>query len=111
MKEEPDHASLGSSETMVARLEIEELGDPARERQMIEAVVALEGVVEAKIEKGALHISYDPLATTEKKLEQAVRGTGSTVKAAATETAHPELPHAATAQKAPVENARDDDHS
>ena len=96
---------------MVARLEIEELGDPARERQMIEAVVALEGVVEAKIANGALHISYDPLATTEKKLEQAVCGTGNTVKAAATETAHPELPHAATAQKAPVENARDDEHS
>ena len=111
MKQEPDHARLGSSETMVARLEIEELGDPAREREMIDAVVALEGVVEAKIAKGALHISYDPLATTEKKLEQAVRGTGNTVKAAATETAHPELPHAATAQKAPVENARDDDHS
>ena len=111
MKQEADRADLGSSETMVARLEIEELGDPAREREMIEAVVALEGVVEAKIEKGALHVSYDPLATTEKKLEQAVRGTGNTVKAAATETAHPELPHAATAQKAPVENAHDDEHS
>ena len=66
---------------------------------MIEAVVALDGVVEAKIEKGALHVSYNPLATTEKKLEEVVRDTGSTVKAAATETAHPELPHATTSTR------------
>src|SRR5436309_15736031 len=61
MKQEPDHAALGSSEIIVARLEIEELGDPAREREIIKAVAALDGVVEAKIENGALHVSYDPL--------------------------------------------------
>jgi len=51
-------------------------------------------VIEAKIENDALHASYDPLATSEKKIEQAIRSTGSTVKAAATdtETAHPDLP-------------------
>ena len=79
---------------MATRIEIGELGDPAREREMTDAVVALHGVIEARIQKGALHVSYDPLVTTEKKIEQAVRSTGNTVKAAATdtETAHPDLP-------------------
>ena len=55
---------------------------------------ALDGVIETKMEKGALHVSYDPLATTEKKIEQAIRSTGSAIEAAATdtETAHPDLP-------------------
>ena len=54
----------------------------------------LGGVIETKMEKGALHVSYDPLATTEKKIEQAIRSTGTTIKAAATDTegAHPDLP-------------------
>jgi hypothetical protein len=54
----------------------------------------LDGVIETKIEKGALHVSYDPLATTEKKIEQAIRSTGTTIKTAATDTegAHPDLP-------------------
>ena len=78
---------------MAARIEINELGDPVRQKELTDAVEALEGVIETKIEKGAVHVSYDPLATTEKKIEQAIRSTGSTVKAAATdtETAHPDL--------------------
>jgi len=66
----------------------------------------LDGVIETKIEKGALHVSYDPLATTEKKIEQAVRSTGTSIKAAATDTegAHPDLPPLIV-QQAPVQNA------
>ena len=75
MKEEPDHADSSLSETMVARLEIKELGDPARQKEIIDAVLALDGVMEATIEKGALHVSFDPLAIPQKKIEQAVRGT------------------------------------
>jgi hypothetical protein len=58
-------------------------------------------VIEAKIENDALHVSYDPLAMSEKKIEQAIRSTGSTVKAAATntETAHPDLPPAANVEQ------------
>jgi hypothetical protein len=58
-------------------------------------------VIETRIQKGALHISYDPLTTTDKKIEQAVRSTGNTVKAAATdtETAHPDLPTSANVSK------------
>jgi copper chaperone CopZ len=94
MKNEPDPADSSLSETMVARIEIKELGDPAQQKKITDAVEALDGVIETKIEKGALHVSYDPLATTEEKIEQAIRSTGTTIKAAATDTegAHPDLP-------------------
>ena len=113
MKEEPDQAHLSLSETMVARIEIKELGDPASESQITDAILALDGVIDARIQKGALHVSYDPLATTEKKIEQAVRSTGNTVKAAATdtETVRPDLPIAANMEQAPVERAHHDEHS
>ena len=79
---------------MAARIEIKDLKDPTRQKQITDAILALDGVIEAKIENDALHVSYDPLATSEKKIEQAIRSTGSAVKAAATdtETAHPDLP-------------------
>ena len=112
MKDEPDDTQSSLSETMVARIEIEELGDPARERKIIDAMEDLNGVIEAKIENGALHISYDPLATTEKKIEQAVRSTGNTVKTAATdpEAAHPDLPTSAKIKEAPAKSTHDGEH-
>jgi len=93
MNEESTHAESTLTETMVARIEIQELGDPANQKQITDAVQALDGVIEFKIEKGALHVSYDALGTTEKKIEEAIRSTGNTVKAAATdtETPHPDL--------------------
>jgi hypothetical protein len=102
MKNKREHADSSLRETMVARLEIKELGDPARQKQITDAVEALEGFIEIKIEKSALHVSYDPLATTEKKIEEAVRSTGVTVKAAAidTESAHPDLPTQANVEQA-----------
>ena len=94
MKNKPDPADSSLSETMAARIEIKELGDPTRQKEITDAVEALDGVIETKIETGALHVSYDPLATTEKKIEQAIRSTGTTIKTAATDTegAHPDLP-------------------
>ena len=85
---------------MAARIEIKELGDPAREKEITDAVEALDGVIELKIAKGALHVSYDPLATNEKKIEEAIRSTGNTVKVAATdrETPHPDLPNPASVE-------------
>jgi hypothetical protein len=35
---------------MAARIEIKELGDPTRQKQITDAIVALDGVIEAKIE-------------------------------------------------------------
>jgi len=79
---------------MAARIEINELKDPAQQKKMIDAVQALDGVIETKMEKGVLYVSYDPLATTEKKIEQAIRSTGTIIKAVTTDTesAHPDLP-------------------
>jgi len=93
MKQESDRADSGLSETMAARIEINELGDVGRHKEITDAVQALDGVIEVKIAKSALHISYDPLSTTEKKIEHAIRSTGATVKAAAadTETPRPDL--------------------
>ena len=94
MKNKPEPADSSLSETLAARVELKELGDPAHQKKITDAVVALDGVIETKIEKGALHVSYDPLATAEKKIEQAVRSTGTTISATATDTegAHPDLP-------------------
>jgi len=93
MKNKPDPADSSLTETMAARIEIKELGDPAHQKKITDALEALDGVIEAKIENDALHVSYDPLATSEKKIEQAIRSTGTTIKAADTDTecAHPDL--------------------
>jgi len=98
---------------MTARIEINELGDPARQKEITDAITAIDGVIEVKIENDALHVSYDPLATTEKKIEQAVRSTGNTVKAAATDTKtpHPDLPTSANLEQGPAEKAHNDEHS
>ena len=79
---------------MAARIEIKELGDPAHQKEITDAIEALDGVLETKIEKGALHVSYDPLTTTEQKIEQAIRSTGTIIKAVTTDTesALPDLP-------------------
>jgi copper chaperone CopZ len=109
MKKERDHADSILTETMAARIEINELGHPARQKQISDAVEALDGVIETKIEKGALHVSYDPLVTTEKRIEQAVRSTGTTINAAATnrESAHPDLPTPANVEQVPAKKAHD----
>ena len=69
MKNKPDPADSSLSATMAARIEIKDLGDPAHQKKITDAVAALNGVIETKIEKDVLNVSYDPLATTEKKIE------------------------------------------
>src|SRR5207248_7404104 len=105
MKNKPDPTDSSLNETMAARFEIKELGDAVHQKKITDAVEALHGVIETKIEKGALHVSYDPLATTEKKIEQAVRSTGTSIKAAATDTvgAHPGLPSSENVEEAVAE--------
>ena len=109
MNKEPDRTESSLSETMASRIEIEELGNPARQRKITDAVGALDGVIEVKIENGALHVSYDPLATGEKIIEQAIRSTGTTVKATATDTegAHPHLPTRTKTGQAPTKTPHD----
>ena len=76
---------------MSAKIDIDGLDNPNRGKAITDAVSLLDGVIETRIEKGALHVSYDPLVTTEKKIEEAIRSTGSTVKNAATDTTVPHL--------------------
>jgi copper chaperone CopZ len=113
MKNKSDSADSSLSETMAARIEIKELGDPAHQKKITDAVAGLDGVIETKIEKGALHVSYDPLATTEKRIEQAIRSIGTTIEAAATDTegAHPDLPPAPNMVQARVKSAQDSKHT
>jgi hypothetical protein len=112
MKNKPESPDSSLSETMAARIEIKELGDPAHQKKITDAVEALDGVIDTKIAKGALHVSYDPLATTEKKIEEAIRSTGTTIKNAATDTegAHPDLP-TSNVQQAPAQNAEQSEHA
>ena len=94
MKRQPDQADSSLSENMAARIEIKELGDPTRHKQITDAVERLGGIIETKIENDALHVSFDPLATTVKKIEQAIRSAGTTIKAADAdrEMPHPDVP-------------------
>ena len=57
MENKPEPADSSLSETMAARIEIKKLGDPGYQKKMTDAVKALDGVIEAKIENGALHVS------------------------------------------------------
>jgi copper chaperone CopZ len=100
-----DERDSSPSETMAARIEIKELGNPAHQKEITDAVEALNGVIETKIKKGAVHVSYDPQSTVERRIEQAIRSTGSAIKTAATatESAHPDLPMPANAEQPPVE--------
>ena len=90
MSNPPDPEDSALREAMVARLEIEQLGDAGSEKQITDALAALNGVSEVKIEKDAVFVTYDPLLTTEKKIEAAIRSGGNIVKAATTDT---EAPH------------------
>ena len=98
---------------MAARIEIEERGDPARQKKITDAVDALDGLIESKIEKGALHVSYNPLVTSEKKIEEAVRSTGTAIRAATTntESAHPDLPTPTNIEQAPAKKPHDGEDS
>jgi copper chaperone CopZ len=89
MNEEKGQESSALDEIMVARIEIEGIGVAANEKEMTDSVRALPGVREVKIENGAMYVTYDPFDTTEKKIEEAVRASGNTVKAATTDTESP----------------------
>ena len=89
MNEEKAQEHSALDEVMIARIEIEGIGRAANEKEMTDSVTALPGVREVKIENGAMYVTYDPLDATEKKIEEAVRASGNTVKAATTDTESP----------------------
>lgn len=94
MNDKPQHADTDLTETMAAKFEIEPVSDPSGEKRITDVVSALEGVIDVRIENGALHVTYDPLTTSERKIAHAVSAAGGKAKAADSEpeAPHPELP-------------------
>src|SRR4030095_15462913 len=48
-----------------------------------------DGVQEVNIENGAIHVTYNPLRTTEKKIEESIRASGNSVTSAETDSETP----------------------
>jgi copper chaperone CopZ len=94
MHDKPHRSDTNLTETMAAKIEIEPMNDPAGENRIAEGVAALDGVTDFKIKNGVVHVSYDPLTTSEKKIEHAVSAAGGKIKATESETEipHPDLP-------------------
>jgi copper chaperone CopZ len=89
VSEETDKGRAALEATMVARIESEGLGSPTHEKTITDALNAIEGVQEVIIENGAVHVTYDALQTTEKKIEEAIRASGSRVTSAETDSETP----------------------
>ncbi len=75
--------------SMVARIESEGVGSPTHEKAITNALNTIGGVQEMSIENGAIHVTYDPLQTTEKKIEDSIRASGNSVTSAETESETP----------------------
>ena len=75
--------------TMVARIESEGVGSPTHEKTITDALNTIDGVQEVNIENGAIHVTYDPLQTTEKRIEDSIRASGNSVTSAETESEAP----------------------
>jgi copper chaperone CopZ len=82
-----DRAALGA--TMIARIESEGVGSSSHEKAITDALNAIDGVQEVNIENGAIHVTYDPLRTTEKKIEESIRASGNRVTSAETDSETP----------------------
>src|SRR5436305_15155596 len=61
---------------MVARIESEGVGSSTHEKAIMDALNAIDGVQDVIIENGAIHVTYDPLRTTERKIEESIRASG-----------------------------------
>jgi copper chaperone CopZ len=75
--------------TMVARIESEGVGSPTHEKAITGALNTIDGVEEVSIENGTIHVTYDPLQTTEKRIEDSIRASGNSVTSAETESEMP----------------------
>ncbi len=75
--------------TMVARIESDGVGSPTHEKAITDALDSIDGIEEVSIEHGAIHVTYDPLQTTEKKIEESICASGNSVTSAATDSETP----------------------
>ena len=89
MSEETDKNWAALVATMVARIESEGVGSPTREKTITDALNTIGGVQEMSIENGAIYVTYDPLQTTEKKIEDSIHASGNSVTSAETESETP----------------------
>jgi copper chaperone CopZ len=89
VSEEPDKDQAALGATMVARIESEGLGSPTHEKAITDTLNAIDGVQEVRIENGAIHVTYDPLQTTEKKIAESIRASGNRVTSATTDSETP----------------------
>jgi copper chaperone CopZ len=90
VSEEKDQGQAALGATMVARIESKDIGSPIHEKAITDALNTIDGVHDVKIATGAIHVTYDPLKTSDKKIEDSIRASGNSVTSAATET---ETPH------------------
>jgi copper chaperone CopZ len=89
VSEETDKDWAALVATMMARIESEGVGSPTSKKAITDALNAIDGVQEVSIENGAIHVTYDPLETTEKKIEESIRASGNSVTSAATDSETP----------------------
>jgi len=90
VSEETDQGQAELTTNMVARIESDGVGSPVRERAITDALSAIDGVSEVRIATGAIHVTYDPLKTSEKNIEESIRASGNDVAGAKTDS---EIPH------------------
>ena len=91
MSEETDKNWAALVATMVARIESEGVGSPTHEKAITDALNTIDGVQEVSIENGAIRVTYDDPATTEKRIEDSIGASGNSVTSAETETETPRL--------------------
>ena len=89
MNEEADEGWAALVATMVARIESDGVGSPTHEKAITDALDSIDGVEEVSMANGAIHVTYDPLQTTEKKIEESIRASGNSVTSAETDSETP----------------------
>jgi hypothetical protein len=74
---------------MVARFEVNDLGSAVAQKKIADALQAVHGVAEVTFALDAVHVRYDPVETSEKRLRQTIQNTGFSVKAMAADLETP----------------------
>ncbi|HEY4283285.1 MAG TPA: heavy-metal-associated domain-containing protein [Chthoniobacterales bacterium] len=88
-EEQEDQHQKVLGATMVARIESKGVGSPTHEKAITDALNAIDGIQEVKVATGAIHVTYDPLKTSDKKIEESIRASGNSVTSAVTDSQTP----------------------
>ena len=84
----------GAENLMVVRFEIEGAGSAVNQADISAALKAIRGVKSIVIANGAIEVTYNPLQTGEKQIEELIRRSGATPRSTEIgwELPHPDLP-------------------